>query len=246
MRFPPVMPRDVFERTGYLSSFPDLMGSVATFIGDNADHRKLMDVVQAGGEWTELLKPAGVILCPAACQQLYSTLTGTLPEGGSRYDVSAWCYRHEPSMYAARMQSFRMHEMVFVGDAASARAQRDQWLEQGVELLSSLGLEVDTVVANDPFFGRIGKMLAENQKEEALKFEIVAPIDSLERPNAIASSNCHLDHFGEPFEIKTADGEVAHSCCFAFGIDRISLALIRAHGMDPSVWPATARARLWP
>ena len=102
MRFPPVMPRDVFERTGYLSSFPDLMGSVATFIGDNADHRKLMDVVQAGGEWTELLKPAGVILCPAACQQLYSTLTGTLPEGGSRYDVSAWCYRHEPSMYAAR------------------------------------------------------------------------------------------------------------------------------------------------
>ena len=49
LRFPPVMPRHVFELTGYLSSFPDLIGSVSTFTGDNADHRRLMDVAQAGG-----------------------------------------------------------------------------------------------------------------------------------------------------------------------------------------------------
>ena len=42
------MPRNVFERTGYLSSFPDLIGSVSTFTGDNADHRKLMDVARVG------------------------------------------------------------------------------------------------------------------------------------------------------------------------------------------------------
>ncbi len=245
-RFPPVMPRHVFERTGYLSSFPDLIGSVSTFTGDNADHRKLMDVAQSGGDWTELLDAAGVNLCPAACHPLYPTLAGTMPEGGRRYDVAGWCYRHEPSVHAARMQAFRMHELVYVGDAAGAAEHRDRWLQQGVEILASLGLEVETVVANDPFFGRVGRILADNQRAETLKYEIVSPIDSLDRPNAIASSNCHLDHFGKPFGIVTADGEVAHSCCFGFGLDRITLALFRAHGMHPADWPAAARDRLWP
>jgi seryl-tRNA synthetase len=101
------------------------------------------------------------------------------------------------------------------------------------------------VVANDPFFGRVGRILADNQRAETLKFEIVTPISSAEHPTAIGSSNCHLDHFGEPFGIETADGGVAHSCCFGFGLDRITLALLRTHGMDPGDWPAAARDRLW-
>jgi seryl-tRNA synthetase len=244
-RFPPVMPRQVFEQTGYLSSFPDLMGSVSTFTGNNADHRKLMDVAQAGGDWTALLQAAGANLCPAACHPLYPTLAGTLPEGGRRFDVAGWCYRHEPSVDPARMQAFRMHELVYVGDAAGATEHRDRWLQLGVDVLASLGLEVQTVVANDPFFGRVGRILADNQRAETLKFEIVTPISSAEHPTAIGSSNCHLDHFGEPFGIETADGGVAHSCCFGFGLDRITLALLRTHGMDPGDWPAAARDRLW-
>jgi seryl-tRNA synthetase len=245
-RFPPVMPPFVLERTGYLGSFPDLVGAVSTFTGTNADHKQLLDMVSKGEEWTKMLEPAGVTLCPAACHPLYPTLPGKMPEGGGIYDVFGWCYRHEPSVHAARMQSFRMREIVYVGDAAGAVAQRDRWLQQGVDLLASLGLAVDTVVANDPFFGRIGKIMAENQRSETLKYEIVSPIDSLENPNAIASSNCHLDHFGQPFGISSADGEVAHSSCFAFGLDRISLALLRAHGTDPADWPAAVRERLWP
>jgi seryl-tRNA synthetase len=245
-RFPPVMPRPVLERTGYLSSFPDLIGSVSTFTGDNEDHRKLMDVAESGGEWTALLQEAGVSLCPAACHPLYPMLKGPQPEGGTRYDVAGWCYRHEPSIDPARMQAFRMHELVFVGDPADAREHRDRWLEMGRETLTALGLEVETVVANDPFFGRAGRILANNQREETLKYEIVTPIDSAERPTAIASSNCHLDHFGLPFGITTAQGEVAHSCCFGFGLDRITLALLRTHGTDPGAWPFATRQRLWP
>jgi seryl-tRNA synthetase len=245
-RFPPVMPRLVLERTGYLSSFPDMIGSVSTFKGDNADHKRLMDVAQSGGDWTELLEAADVSLCPAVCHPLYPTLAGTLPEGGSRYDVSGWCFRHEPSLDPARMQAFRQHDLVYVGDAERASEHRDRWLQLGAEILGSFGLGVETVVANDAFFGRVGRILAENQRAETLKFEIVTPINSSEHPTAIASANCHLDHFGEPFGIMTADGEVAHSCCFGFGLDRITLALLRTHGLHPQDWPAAPRTRLWP
>ena len=42
--------------------------------------------------------------------------------------------------------------------------------------MSSLGLDVRPDVANDPFFGRAGKMLSRSQRESALKFEIVATV----------------------------------------------------------------------
>jgi seryl-tRNA synthetase len=240
------MPRSVLEQSGYLSSFPDMIGSVSVFRGDNAEHKRLMEVAQSGGEWTSFLEAADVSLCPAVCHPLYPTLRGTLPEGGRRYDVSGWCFRREPSVDPARMQSFRQHDLVYVGEAEEARQHRDRWLQLGSEILDSLGLVVETVVANDPFFGRVGRILAENQRSETLKYEIVTPINSAEQPTAIASANCHLDHFGEPFGIVTAEGEVAHSCCFGFGLDRITLGLLRTHGMSPAEWPASARDRLWP
>ena len=245
-RFPPVMPRSVLEQSGYLSSFPDMIGSVSIFRGDNADHKRLKEAAQSGGDWTSFLEAADVSLCPAVCHPLYPTLRGTLPDGGRRYDVSGWCFRREPSLDPARMQSFRQHDLVYVGDPDGARENRDRWLQLGAELLGSLGLIVETVVANDPFFGRVGRILAENQRSETLKYEIVTPINSAEHPTAIASANCHLDHFGEPFGIMTAAGEVAHSCCFGFGLDRITLALLRTHGLSPGDWPAAVRDRLWP
>jgi seryl-tRNA synthetase len=245
-RFPPVMPRQVLEQTGYLSSFPDLIGTVSTFAGDDKDHKRLMEAVQSGSDWTAMLEDAGVSLCPAVCHPLYPTLRGSLPEGGRRYDVVGWCFRHEPSDDPARMQSFRQHDLVYVGDAVRATEHRDRWLQLGHDIFVELGLDVEIVVANDAFFGRVGRILASNQRSEALKYEIVTPINSSENPTAIASSNSHLDHFGQPFGIITAEGEVAHSCCFGFGLDRITLALLRTHGLRVEDWPRATRERLWP
>jgi seryl-tRNA synthetase len=139
-----------------------------------------------------------------------------------------------------------MHELVFVGTPDQAQAHRDAGLERGLQLLRDLGLEMDAVPANDPFFGRLGTMLAAQQLEDAAKLEGVTPICSVERPTAIMSGNYHGDHFGVPFAIETADGETAHSSCVAFGVDRITLALLHRHGLDPDRWPATTRDRLFP
>ena len=242
--FPPIMARDAFERTDYLRSFPDLAGAVEVFNGGDAEHAELLLALEQGRDWTDLLVPSEVALSSAACHPLYATLAGTLPAGGSHYEVQGYCFRHEPSIDPVRMQSFRQHEFVYVGEPESARSHRDAWLGRAAELLESLGLDVRVEEANDPFFGRAGRMLAANQRATALKFEITAPVSSDVARTAIASANCHESHFGETFGIRTADGITAHSACIGFGLERIALALVKRHGTDVERWPAEVREAL--
>jgi seryl-tRNA synthetase len=100
------------------------------------------------------------------------------------------------------------------------------------------------VPANDPFFGRRGRLLAATQREQSLKFELVVPITSAERPTALASANWHQDHFGELFGIHQSDGARAHTACVGFGLERITLALLRTHGLDVKVWAPDVRGAL--
>jgi seryl-tRNA synthetase len=62
----------------------------------------------------------------------------------------------------------------------------------------------------------------------------------------VASFNYHEDHFTSAFGLEMADGGPAHTACLGFGLERISLALVRAHGVDPETWPAEVREQLWP
>lgn len=244
LHFPPLVPRDVLERSGYLQSFPDLLGAVAVFGGDDKAHTELLELFEGGSDWWRLLTVSDVTMCSAACHPLYPMLTGRLPEGGVLYEVFGQCFRHEPSLDPARMQTFRQHEFVYVGDPEKAVAHRDLWLERSFELLSDIGLEVETALANDPFFGRAGRLLSANQRAETLKYEITCTIAASGAKTAISSSNYHLDHFGQAFSIETANGEPAHSACVGFGAERITLALLRTHGLHPESWPAGVRGRL--
>jgi seryl-tRNA synthetase len=144
------------------------------------------------------------------------------------------------------MQTFRQREYVYLGDPHGAEAFRDLWIERGLELLSSFGLAVEPIIANDPFFGRTGRILSAGQRQDALKYELVSPICSTDEPTAIASANCHRDHFGATFGITTPDGNTAHTACVGFGMERITLALFHLHGLDIALWPPEVRARLWP
>jgi seryl-tRNA synthetase len=244
--FPPIMARDAFERTDYVRSFPDLLGAVEVFRGGDAEHAALLRAADEGEDWNKFLEPAEVVLSSAACHALYSTLPQSLPEGGLRYEVQGYCFRHEPSIDPVRMQSFRMHEFVFIGDPASALEHRDSWLARTVDILGDLGLDVRVEEANDPFFGRAGRMLAANQRATALKFEVTCPVSSTDKWTAISSANYHESHFGDLFDLRTADGERAHSACGAFGLERISLALVRRHGTDIDAWPSGVKDQLWP
>jgi seryl-tRNA synthetase len=245
LRFPPVYPRADFERTDYIASFPDLSGVVSSFERGDREHRELLAAREDGHAWDGWLDPTDVVLTNAICHPLYATLEGTMPEGGGVFDLSGYGFRHEPSFDPMRLQSFRMREFVFVGTPDAAQLYRDTWLDISVALLASLGLDVDAVPANDPFFGRAGKMLVSAQLRENLKVEIIVPLyGDLHEGTAIASANCQRDHLTHAFDIRTADGETAHGACIAFGIERTTLALVRTHGTDLMTWPADVRALL--
>jgi seryl-tRNA synthetase len=243
-RFPPLINRKHFEQSEYLKSFPDMAGCVHSFMGGDREHAELLGRVDAGMDWSSALKMTDVVLTPAACYPLYPMLRGTLPPGGRLFDVYSYCFRHEPSDDPARMQSFRQREYVRVADLQAAKDFRDLWLERGLTIMGEVGLDAKAVLANDPFFGRRGRMLAVDQRDQSLKFELVVAITSTEKPTACVSLNYHQDHFGHLFDIRTPDGAHAHTACIGFGVERIALALFKTHGMTPASWPASVRGVL--
>ncbi len=244
--FPPVIDRTILERTDYLDSFPNLAGTVFSFFGKDKEAKVLSAKVHAGEPWGDTQGMSQVCLSPAACYPVYPVIAGTLPPNGRLITMTNWVYRHEPSPEPTRMQSFRVREFVRAGSPDLVVAWRDQWLERGLKLLNELGLPAKSDVAADPFFGRAGKMLADGQKQQKLKFEVLVPVISLEKPTAVCSFNYHQQHFGHVFGIHTADGQEAHTACLGFGLERCVMALFKTHGFQPTSWPAPVRARLWP
>ncbi len=241
MRFPPILNRAHYLCTDHIHNFPDLMGSVHSFRGKDAEHAELVRKLEAGEDWTRDLVPSEVMMIPAACYPLYPAAAGTLKPEGRVIDLKSFVFRHEPSDDPARMQIFRQREYVRLGTAEQAIAHRDYWLATGRRILESVGLDVRVVVANDPFFGRGGRLRKATQREQDLKHEIVVPICSEEHPTAISSCNYHLDSFGAKFGIRTPDGQPAHTACIGFGLERITLALFKKHGLDVRGWPGQVR-----
>ncbi|WP_454738137.1 amino acid--[acyl-carrier-protein] ligase [Cupriavidus necator] len=246
MRFPPTTPRKDFEDSEYLKSFPHLAGTVHSFCGNERDHFRLLERLEEGEDWTDQQRPTRVVLTPAACYPIYPVMArrGPLPPEGRVVDVFSYCFRHEPSLEPTRMQMFRMREYVRLGNAGQILAFRQMWIERGQALADQLELRHTLDVANDPFFGRGGKLVADNQRDQKLKFELLIPVNDGAPPTACMSFNYHVDHFSTVWTLRTSDGEKAHTGCAAFGIDRLTLALLRQHGLELGQWPKTVRAAL--
>src|SRR6202158_3977406 len=90
MRFPRVMSRKQLENSGYLKSFPNLLGCVCALHGSEAAIRSAADSYDTGGDWTKSLAAADLVLSPAACYPVYPLVAsrGRLPSGGLLFDVA--------------------------------------------------------------------------------------------------------------------------------------------------------------
>jgi seryl-tRNA synthetase len=243
LRFPPLLPRRQLESSGYLGSFPHLAGTVYAFEGSEADAQAQAQRAAAHEDWQECQHMTDLALMPAACYPVYPAIAARsplAPDGVFIEAGGAWVFRHEPSHDPARRQMFRQHELVRLGPPETVAQWRDDWAAHGLSLLRAIGLDAELDNASDPFFGRRGRLLATSQREQSLKLEILVPIAG-DEPTAVASFNQHRDHFTAAYGITlSGDGE-AHSACLGFGHERIVLALLRTHGLDPAVWPTAVR-----
>ena len=86
-RFPPVMSRALVEKSGYLKSFPHLLGCVSCLHGGEPAIRALVEGPAADGNWVEGLAATDLVLTPAACYPLYPLIAarGNVPTKGSRF-----------------------------------------------------------------------------------------------------------------------------------------------------------------
>ncbi len=246
LRFPPVMSRQQLEKSGYLKSFPNLLGCVCALHGSEASIRNAVENQAAEGDWTRSLSASDLVLSPAACYPVYPLVAarGPLPAGGLQFDIEADVFRHEPSRSLDRLQSFRMREFVRIGSPDTIVAFREHWLQRAPELAADLALPFTIDVANDPFFGRVGQMMAVSQRQQALKFELLIPYTPGAAPTACMSFNYHREHFGNVWNIRDERGAPAHTSCVAFGIDRLTVALFAVHGLDLAQWPSVTREAL--
>jgi seryl-tRNA synthetase len=245
--FPPLLPRYRLEEIGYLKSFPHLAGSVFAFEGDEAQAAEQEARATRHEDWSEFQQMTDLVLTPAACYPVYPAIAarGKLAPGGVTIDAGgSYVFRHEPSGDPARLQMFHQREIVRIGEPEEVIAWRQRWRDRAVELLRGIGLEAESDVASDPFFGRSGRLLARSQRAQELKFEVLVPIAGPE-PTAVASFNYHQDHFTSTYGIEI-DGEdpTAHTACLGFGLERIALALFRRHGLDAAAWPSSVRGGL--
>ena len=247
-RFPPLIPRRTLERAGYLKSFPHLCGAVFSFAGKEMQAMELLETASKGEDWSSFLTMTDVVLVPAACYPAYPAMAarGPLPKGGRTLDLGAsYVFRNEPSGDPARLQMFHQREMIRMGSTEQVLEWREKWMARAVRIFEQVSLDALLDAASDPFFGRGGKLLAKSQREQGLKFEVLVQIASPER-TAVSSFNFHQEHFSSVFGIQQHDGSIANTACLGFGLERITLALFRAHGMDPAQWPAPVRQALSP
>ncbi len=246
LRFPPVMSRAQLEKSGYLKSFPNLLGCVCALHGSEAEINSAVGRHDAGGDWTTSLTPADLVLSPAACYPVYPIAAerGTVPDQGYVFDIAADVFRHEPSKEIDRFQSFRMREYVCIGAPEQVSSFRQRWMDRAQEIANRLALPFTLEQASDPFFGRMGQIKAVAQLQAALKFELLIPVRSTEKQTACMSFNYHKEHFGQVWDMKLGSGEPAHSGCVAFGMDRLAVAMFAVHGLDTATWPADVRAAL--
>jgi seryl-tRNA synthetase len=246
VRFPPVASRALIEKSGYLKSFPHLLGCVCALGGGDNHIAASVARFEAGETWTDGLDTSDLVLTPAACYPVYpmAAARGAIPREGLIFDVASDCFRREPSRDIDRLQSFRMREYVRIGTPEQTAAFREEWKVRATTLADRLGLSYRVEAASDPFFGRAGAMVGRFQVEQQLKFELVVPVRSADTPTACMSFNYHRDHFGQTWGMRGEDGEPAHTACVAFGMDRLTVALFATHGTDVAKWPAAVRSAL--
>lgn len=184
----------------------------------------------------------------AACVPIYPMLKDAyIPADSPKYYlISGECFRNEgANVYElARLNEFYMKEFVCIGTLEqtldmikSARALWEEWID-------TFNLNCTIETANDSFFASNYKKLKIFQILGDSKQEFRVYIPDGDFFCAVSSSNVHRTHFTKTYNIHN-DNSFCQSSCFAFGVERLSYALLSQKGVDIDKWDEATRKEIF-
>ncbi len=248
-RFPSLIGADVLDRCRYLKSFPSTLTMVSHLRGDSAVINEFAKSANWNGTSLECnpesLSSIQCLLSPAVCFHYYAWLMNRSVEP-TCITAKGKCFRYESKNMTGleRLWDFTMREIVFTGPGKAVLAQRQMMIDETVKLLDRWELSFEIRSATDPFFVEDYSSMAAFQLAFDLKFEILTPLPYKQKDLAVGSFNYHQDFFGRSFGISTKDGNPIHTGCVAFGLERVALAFLAQHGLDPKRWPPAVAKEL--
>lgn len=226
-RFPPLLRSEDLAAVDYFRNFPHLGVAVSPLRPEEhatyASGRPLH-----GGLPSSHLADSHFLLPSAACFNVYFHLQNQTLERTTWLTTRAACFRNESRFRdLRRLWGFTMRELVVVGRPEDFLPTLDQLRQQILDWAEALGLQLRVETASDPFFDP-STSRAKAQVLFPVKEEMVFG-DGL----AIASINRHRNFFGERCAIRLQEGEVSHTACVAFGLERWLYALLQRFDGDP-------------
>jgi hypothetical protein len=242
-QFPTMIGADVMDRCRYLRSFPSALTMVSHL---REDLGVIQDFAKAAAWDGQRLvcDPAGLstiecLLAPSICFHYYAWLANRSINSTCVTAIGK-CFRYESKSMVGleRLWDFTMREVVFAGPGKYVIEQRQKVIDETAGLLDKWELAYEIKSATDPFFVEDYAAMTAFQLAFELKFEILAPLPYRDKDLAIGSFNYHQDFFGRSFSISCGNGEPIQTSCVGFGLERVALAFLAQHGLDPSNWPA--------
>ena len=247
-QFPALIGADVLDRCRYLRSFPHSLNVVAHLREDVEHIQHFARHAEWHGEHLEVhgddLAPVQCLLSPSVCFHYYESLRGTQLEAPRTITALGKCFRWESGNMGGleRLWDFTMREVIFVGPRQHVLDARERSIKLSETLLERWELGYEIRSATDPFFIDDFSTQATFQRAFDLKFEIRAALPYRDGSLAAGSFNYHQDFFGKSFQISDATGAPVQTGCVGFGLERLALAFLAQHGLDPKRWPdAVAR-----
>lgn len=239
IKFPKLYPINEFENSGYFEKFPQHI-MFQSVLKNDIETLEEFSKNGINANFLNNIKTPGAVLKNASCVPIYPMIENTRfenQESAEVFYVTGKCFRNEGSNVKelSRLNEFTMSEIVFIGT--------DELIQEGIEKAKKLwnfwiktfNLNCKVETANDSFFaGSYKKLrffqLIGNSKEE-FKWLLPHSDDYI----ATASANYHRTHFTKRYNIESEKG-FCHSSCIAFGIERLTYALLCQKGLDIDKW----------
>lgn len=209
---PALISKDIIQRCGYFSTFPQHLTSVSSLRNIEKKRAFESDINEGGNCNCELY------LTPAACLHLYPMFENSMIDE-KIITTRARVYRYENAGFngSTRLWDFTVREIVFIGTKEFVNDKLELMKLHTKEFAKKIKLDVSISAACDNFYPTKHNLVKMKlQKNNSMKYECITKIDN--NDIAICSYNYHGTHFSKEFNFDNKGSIVTG--CVGYGLER--------------------------